>query len=330
MPQAGSLLSRDVEQLLPGVLRRRYRPLKFVNNEFQIVPNIPDLEAGTPEVVREVEEEDGPEAVIVADNAADIPDGQEGLTEDRYRTFCIMYAVSYTMQQMRAYEKAGKFDQTLQRKMLKANRKIEEKDNQMAAFGSKAFNVTGFMNNPGVTLDNTNTIDFAAEATTGKQMYEFVLDRLGTIQDSTDETENPNNLLIPPKLMTEWTETTVSTNADKSVYQYLLDNGIASIQTAPECKSAKLEAAGVHNAGTNKDRIVFYPREMQVGLIDAQATGDIVFEVIERHIEPLQMAPEDYHETRKLKYIAPMFKCVTPTIVNYLDSLFYTDIAQVA
>jgi len=328
MPQAGALLSRDAEQLLPGVLRKRYRPLKFVNNEFQIIPNIPDLEAGTPEVVREVEEEEGPEAVIVADNAADIPAGDEGLSEDRYRTFCIMYAVSYTMQHMRAFEKAGKFDQSLQRKMLKANRKIEEKDNQLAAYGSAAFNVKGFLNNASVTLENSNTIDFYDATTTGKTMYEFILDTLGTIQDSTDETENPNNLLIPPLLMTQWTQTTVSNNADKSVYQYLLENGIGSIQTAPECKSAKLEANGVQSGGTNKDRIVFYPREQQVGLIDTETTGDIVFEVIERHIEPLQMAPEDYHETRKLKYIAPMFKCVTPTIINYPDAMYYTDLAK--
>ncbi|MEO1208290.1 MAG: major capsid family protein [Cyanobacteria bacterium J06638_20] len=319
---ANLFLSRRLEQLLLGVLTKRYRALYFSSGI--VIPTVADLEVGASEVVREKIAEIGA-AAILAENANDIPVIDMEVGEDRYRVLMVASSVSYSMQQMRAMEKAGNANMIDARKMVIANRAIEEKDNKLAAFGSTPLGMTGFLNNGSVTINNSS-FDFWAGATTAKQMAEFILDELAVVVNTSDGAEVPSDLLLSISLDRRLKSVQMSDNADRSVYEYLLANGISSITPVPECGAAKLEANGVLAGGTNKDRIVFYPRE-ELGMVDPETEMPLP-EVVERHIEPLQQAPMDFWETKNLRTVIPMFKCVTPTIVNYPSAMRYVNHAQ--
>lgn len=316
---AGMFLSRRLEQLLIGVLTKRYRALHFSNG--MVVPTVADLDVGASEVVREKITEIGA-AAILAENAGDVPVIDLEVGEDRYRTVMIASSISYSMQQMRALEKAGNATEVDARKLLIANRAIEEKDNKLAAFGSTALGLKGMLNNASVGVNNSS-FDFWDEATTAKEMAEFILDEMAVVITASDGAEVPSDLLVSISLERRLRSVQMSDNADRSVYEYLLANGVSSMMAVPECGFAKLEANGVLAAATNKDRIVFYPRE-DMGMLDPEL-GTFFPEIIERHIEPTQQAPMEYWETKNLRTVIPVFKCATPTIVNYPSAMRYVN-----
>lgn len=321
----GLHLSRRLEQLLPGVIGKRYRKLLFANGE--IVPTMADLQAGAAEVVRDRIGEVG-DAAILADKAADIPLVDLEMGEDRYRAFMIAAGISYSMQEMRAIEFSGNANMISSRRLSVANRVIEEKDNSIAAFGDSRMGFTGFLNNASVTVNNSSFDPYTA---TPDALAEFFVDEIAGIVKSTSAAEIPGDVVLSIDLDLLLTGTRM-TDGDRSVKRYILDNSeyITSIRACPECAWDVLEANGVLAGGTNKDRIVFYPFErVPMGMTDAEGlTAQIDPEVVERHVEPTQQAPLEWHQTKDLRKIIPLFKCVTPTIINYPGALKYVDVAK--
>jgi hypothetical protein len=101
----------------------------------------------------------------------------------------------------------------------------------------------------------------------------------------------------------------------KSVYQSIVDSlsglGIPfQFIVTPEASKANLEANGVKSPSANKERMVLFPLDP---------------EVVERHVEVIQLAPPKFIETRSMNTIYPMFGCTSPVIVNYPAAFSYVD-----
>lgn len=308
MATGGTNLYRKLEQLLPGVLGRRYRRLGFEDGT--IVPTQADLQAGAAEVIRETMAEVG-DAKIVSDGAIDLPIVDLSADEDRYKILMIASAFSFTLQQERAYEKAMNSAQMAQRKMTLAQRSIAEKANKITAFGNTQVGINGFLNNAGVTANNSSFDPYAA---TPDELAEFFIDEVAAVVSSTNAVEYPDHALISIDLDFLLMGTRMTDGA-QSVKSYILQNtdAIASIRSTPECGFQMLEDNGVLAGGTNKDRIVLYPMNN---------------EVVERHIEPTRMAPPEYVERKNMRTLYPMFHCLTPTIVNYPGAMRYINVAK--
>lgn len=324
---AGLFLARRLEQLLPGVLTKRYRKLMF--SDGMIVPTMPDLEVGAQEVVRESVSETGT-ARLLADNSNDIPLSNISTGEDKYPVFMVASAIGWTFQQTRAIEKAGSADMVSSRRVSVVNRLIEEKDNRFAAFGDTSLGLTGFVNDPAVVPNDTTFNPYTASP---DDLAEFFMDQLAPVVRSSNSAEIPGDVLvsIDMDLLISGTRMTDGTQTVKS---YVLNNNdyITSIKGVPEVGFQFLEDNGVLASGTNKDRVIFYPFERLSGMeqVDDGEDGivDATPEVCERHVEPLQQFPVEWHERRDGKYIIPFFKCSTPTIINYTDAMRYVDVLK--
>lgn len=321
MTTGGMYLYRRLEQLLPGVVAKKYRRLRFYEGE--IVPTMGDLQAGAAEVVRESLAEVG-DAALISDGAVDIPVVDIAATEQRYRVFMYASAFSFTMQEMRAVEKAGNAEFVNARKQNLAMRSIAERVNRFAAYGSAAHGVTGFMNNGSVSADNNSTNLYTA---TPDALKEFFMDWAATVSKATSGTFDAMDIVVSHDINTLLTNTRM-TDGDKSVKQVILENSdyIRSIRWVDEAAFDQMVGGTA-----DKDRIVFYPFE-DLALGDGRdATLEMAQpEILERHVEPTQVAPSEYWEVKNLRTVVPMFMCVTPTIVNYPDAMRYVDVPKKA
>jgi hypothetical protein len=296
---AGVHLKRFLEQRLPAVLEKRYRNLNFENGS--IIPTIPDLQAGAATLVQEQMEVVG-EAAIGADEAFDIPLSDIGAEEVSYKIIAVFSGFHFTFRQMQAADRSGV--PLSDKKAFAARRAIAEKMNQIAAFGTSKYDLTGFLNNVDVPVNNSSFNPYAA---TGDELAEWIIDECIAIEDSTELTEMPNTLLVTPLLHGEMVKKRMS-DSDTTVEQFVLKStGLASIRKLTELKSATLEANGVQAASTNKDRMVLYPLDS---------------EILERHIEPTAPMPQEY---RGGKYITPMYACTSPVIWNFPKAGRYID-----
>ncbi|MGD1908162.1 MAG: major capsid family protein [Leptolyngbyaceae cyanobacterium] len=319
-PTGGKFLSRRLEQLLPGVLSKRYRNLYF---DGIVCPTLPDIEVGASELVLENIQEVG-EATVLADKATDIPVVDVKAGEDRFRVMMIAAAMGWSFQEMQALEKSGDASRINDRKMRAVYRAIKEKANKIAAYGDPARGFKGMLNHGGITPDNSS---FNPYTSTPDELAEFFIEEVGKVVDAVEGADIPGDVLVSLNLKTRLASTRM-TDGGVSVLRYILDNAdyITSITGVPECGFARLEANGVLTAGTNKDRIMLYPMER----VPADADPDNLPspEVVERHIAPLAQAPEEYWERRDMRTIVPMYECVSQTFINYPGSCRYIDVVK--
>jgi hypothetical protein len=318
MASGGLYLFRRLEQLLPGVVSKRYRRLRFY--EGQIVPVVPDLQAGAAEVVREYLSEVG-DAALISDGAVDIPVVDISSDEVRYRVFMYASAFSYTMQQMRAIEFAGNAAMIDARKQRLAMRSIAERVNAFGAFGSAAHGVTGFMNNDSVSLENSSTNLWAL---TPDELKQFFMDWAATVSKSTSGAFDALDVVVSHDINTLLTNTRL-TDSQVSVKQHILQSSdyIQSISWVDEAAYDNMVGGTA-----NKDRIAFYPFERLNGEPDPEMAMADEPEACEMHAEPVQLAPQEYWETKNLRTVVPMFMCVSPAIINYPDAFQYVDVPK--
>jgi hypothetical protein len=328
MATGGMSLQERLRQLLPGVVTQPYEQLKYYDGT--IVPTVPDLQPGAPEVLREQLKEVG-DAAVVSDEAVDIPVVDISATEARYRTFMIASAFSYSLQQMRAIEAASNADAIgaarHARKMQTGMRSIAERDNKIAAYGG--YGVTGFLNDASVTSDDNSTNLYTA---TADALSEFFIDKAATVASSTDGRFVAGDLVLSYDLYVLLAKKRM-TDGNRSVMSYLLDpqvtgGVIRSITWSFEAGHAKLAANGAGVA--DKDRIVFYPFERMAADIDPDMEMFNQPEIVERHIEPTQIAPGDFWQTKDLNKVVPMFRCCTQTIINHPEAMLYVDVPKKA
>lgn len=323
MATGGLYLFRRLEQLLPGVVSKPYRRLKFY--EGMVVPTIADLQAGAAEVVRESLSEVG-DAAIVSDGAVDIPVVDISSDEERYRVLMFASAFSFTMQQMRAIEAAGNAQMVSARKQALAMRSIAERVNTFTAYGNTGLGLTGFLNNADVTADDNSTNLYTA---TPDVLAEFFIEGAAAISVAEEGTFEAADVLVSHDIYVLLSSTRM-TDGSMNVLNYILLNSgglVRSVQWASECGTTRLTAAGVGE--TDKDRIVFYPFERMAADVDDSLEMDMP-EILERHVEPVQVAPQDYWEVKNLRQVVPMFMCTTPTMINYPQAMAYVDVPKKA
>ena len=323
MVSGGKYLFRRLEQLLPGVVSKRYERLRF--HDGVIHPVLADLEAGAAEVIRDNLQEVG-DSAIVSDGAFDIPVVDIAATESRYKIMMIASGFSWTMQQMRAMDKAENADFVSSRKQLLAMRSIAERVNNLAAFGVHQLGFTGFINDPRVVADDTTLNLYTISP---DEVATFFLERSAEVSIAFGGTFASANVLVSHRIFVMLNSRRMSDGAQSIASYIAANNGgiIDQITWTTEAGFASLQNAGVGVA--NKDRIVFYPSERLNGDQDATLANNQP-EMIERHIEPAQVAPIDYWEVKGLRQVVPMFMCTTPTIINYPESMRYVDVPKKA
>lgn len=320
----GLYLARRLEQLLPGVVSKPYRSLKFY--EGRIVPTMADLEPGAAEVVREAMSEVG-DAALTSDGAVDIPIVDIQMDEQRYRVVMFASAISWTLQQMRAMEKARNANFVDARKQSLAMRSIAERSDRFAAYGNASLSITGFFNHPDVAADNSSTNLFAL---TPDQLSEFFIQRAAAVAVQSAGTYEAADVVVSHDIYVLLSSTRM-TDGSTSVLNYILANSggmVSSITWVSEASSAKLTTAEIGQP--NKDRIVFYPFERLDADIDPEMEMAMQPEILERHVEPIQIAPQNFWETKNLRQVVPMYGCFTPTMINEPGALNYVDVPKKA
>jgi hypothetical protein len=312
MTTGGNLLYRALEQNMPGVLSRRYRDLAFENGK--IIPTQADLKPGAAEVVRDTVDEVG-DADIVSDGAFDIPIVDVSAGEDRYKIFMIASAFSYTFQQERAYNYASKLTEINNRKQMLARRSIAERHHRIGAYGDTRLNVTGFLNNANVTLNNSS---FNPNTATPDQLAEFFVDELKAAHTASNNVEMPMDVLISTGFYFKLVKTRMpdsSVTVLTYIKQALSEEEVNfNIMKCQECDSDSLERYGAQAGGTNKDLITLYTKDP---------------EVVERHIELTKLMPQEWVTVRDGRKVYPMFSSTTQTIINHPGAFRYIKVTKV-
>ncbi|MBP0006220.1 MAG: DUF2184 domain-containing protein [Cyanobacteria bacterium SBC] len=312
-PQASIARKRYLQQKLDRLLERRHRTLVYENGE--AIPTLADLQAGVSEIVQEQIEQTG-DAKVISEQAFDIPLADANLTEVSYPVIVIASGFSYTLIEMQKIERAasnGSRFRVNDKRGEAAARAIAEKVNRYTAYGSSQYNFPGFLNHPDVDVEDSST-DIFDSNTTDDEVYDFVKDRVYDIAKRTELIEQPTTLRVSIDVHARLTDPRANSASDTTVKNLLLENlremGLREIVPDTHLNSDRLEQYGVHAAGTHKDRMVLYPKFP---------------EVVERHVEPLQMAPEEY---RNMRYIFPAYACVSPALINFPDAMYYIDLPK--
>lgn len=311
MTTGGLMLYGMLTQRLPGIREKMYRDLFYENGT--IIPTQADLEPGAAEVIAQSMDGVG-DADIISDGAFDMPLVDLSTSEDRYKVVMIASGFSFTFQQERAENFAGMFATIIDRKMATARRAIAERANKMAAYGDRRINTTGFLNQPGITLNNSS---FNPYTSTADPVSDWIIGELEAFHANSNNVGSPSTAVIPSSL---WFALIRKKIGDMTLLSYiqsaLSGNGMNfQLVRSDEARSADLEANGVQAGGTNKDRMVIYVRDP---------------DVLERHIELPQLMPEEWQDRRAARVIIPMFSCVTPTIISHLSGMRYVDFPKAA
>lgn len=304
----GIFLKRQLEQMLPKVLEKRYATLPFENGD--LVPTKPDLEPGAATLIQQQIETSG-EAAIVADEAFDIPLSDAATSETEYKVIAVYSGFHFTVRELQRAQLANVPIQ--ERKMLGARRAIAEKMNSIVAFGSARYGIDGFLTNPQVPVSDSSLDIFDRTGTSSDDVIAFFLDEVTSIIEASQMTESPNTALVSVRTHSELIKRRIP-DTNMNIKSYILENStyLEDILPCNELSSEVLETNGVHAPATNKDRMVIYP------LSD---------EILERHIEMVRPMPEEY---RSGKYIVPMYSCTTGVIWHYPLAGRYIDHPKVA
>jgi len=313
-------LYRMLQQKLPGVLRKRLRPLPFEDGS--LIPTIADLDIGAKEIIRDRITEVG-EANIMGGDSGDIPLVEVTAAEDTYRAVMVAAAFSYSFTEEMAADTAQRNGVQYNLRTTKqetAARVIAEKLNYFAAYGDTGLNVRGLVNNASVTLNNTSFNPFGS--VTPDDLANFFLTEIQAIATSTNNVEFPTEALVSTDLYYKLIRTRMPDSA-MNVLDYILGINRASgnpttvqrITPLNELRSTNLEAAGVQAGSTNKDRIVLYP------LNDS---------VLSRHNRPTAMVPAEYTYTKNMQRYFPMYACTSQTMIEYPAAFRYVDHVKAA
>jgi hypothetical protein len=183
---------------------------------------------------------------------------------------------------------------------------VEETENQIVAFGKPNAGFSGFINHPDVTVTTESGFNPFAAASTFAEIYDFIYELFVSL-------DAPNTIIVSSrvfKLLSSPRGVVGNTLMDELI-KNLAPLGLMAIKVATELDGESLNEQGVLGDAT-KDRIIIYDRNP---------------ESLERHAEPLMRAPE---EQRNGSTFIPIFKCITPVMINYPDSIGYFDVLNAA
>jgi hypothetical protein len=305
MPTSTGHLESYLDQRLPMLIEPRTRQLPYAMG--QRVPTMPDLEPGASTVSQIVIEELG-SAQLREGTATDLPISTATYHDRDFPVRAIWSAITMEYQEMRRadFATAKGAPNMIDRKINIARRAIEEAENRITAFGKSNMGFDGFINHPDITPDADESINLFAGATTDDEIYEFFFDKFNDVAFGT-------SMVVSPKIYKKLSMPRV--NTDTTIMQLLMTNlaplGLSEIAVDTELAGSELNAQGIRGDAT-KDRIVIYEKN---------PTN------LERHIEIIQRAPT---EQRNGVTVIPLFKCMTPVLVNHPESIGYFDVLNSA
>jgi len=320
MTTGGLLLQQQLQQFLPGIVRRRFSALPIYSG--QAFPVFPDLESGAAEIVRERLTEAG-DAELLGDGATDIPIVELSMTRDILPVQVYASAYSYTFREFQAFEKAGNAASITALKPMTAMRAIAERVDRYGAFGLPALGVTGFLNDPAVTAVNDTST--ALWSLTPDQLRRYIMDYAAQVAESSNGVFDKVNVWVSQPIYSLLVNTRM-TDSSQSVMASILgepEGYVNAIRWMTYLSSSRMVGG---QAG--KDRIVFAPAEppLPEAVDVSMLTG--FAETAEMHVEPLQLVPEQYWETRKMKIIVPQYMAVGPGTILQPDGFLYVDVTD--
>lgn len=321
MPTGGSILYRRLQQRKNQVLRERRQRKPFADGTY--IPTAFDIRPGARTFIQDRVQEYG-QALIMAPDAADFPLVEITADELEYRIFMIgaAYKMTYGENQAQAFAESNNQQfSTRDVKMSTVVRAIEEKMNDLAAYGDTRLGVTGALNDPAVTLVNSSFDPYDRSANTPEAVAAWFLDSIGGIAVSTNNVEYPTDAVVATELWNELAARQMSQTSE-TILSFILrtqreasnqnQGGITNIWRSTECRSSNLEAAGAQAAGTNKDRIWLYPRFPDV--LEKHALAGVI-----------QSYPEDWAGQGPGFKTYPMYGCQSQMIYNFPGAIRYID-----
>lgn len=134
---------------------------------------------------------------------------------------------------------------------------VENKIEDIAAYGLPIGGLKGLLNHPNVTLVAPITGDWGNPATTAEQMADDANKLVQTVVDQTEETFLPNTLLLDSVSKGRMANKKM-TQTDTTALKWFLDNNeyIDKIETWYKCKNADAAGTGPRAACYKRDPIV--------------------------------------------------------------------------
>ncbi|MGK7892354.1 MAG: major capsid family protein [Xenococcus sp. (in: cyanobacteria)] len=306
---AGSYLSRQLEQRIGKVYEKKYAPLWAEAGRF--LTATPDLDPGATSIIEEIIEAVG-KAEELSDMSDDVPLVAISEDENRFKVHCFVLAYKYTITQLHRARKTG--DDISLRRAAVVDRILREQVHNVAVFGDKKRGSQGFFNNDQVPVSSTgynpNTASF-------QDHLDFVGERLAKVRKRNHQTEDVSLILVSDDLKFLWNRTR-NANGTTTVSRALMeDYGVANngtltgIYSVNECSAEELEAFGVRPSGTDEDRVIFVPESEDVA---------------ERHYFPCDYLPP---QLRDMSYKVCAYHGTSETIIHYPEAMEYSDIPKV-
>lgn len=305
---AGSFLSRELEQRLPGVYSKKYANLWA--EEGQYIPVGGTVEEGATSVVEEIMEEVGL-AAEMTDLADDVPIVSVSVAEGKFNIHTFILGYTYSVLQLKAMAKSGRNLNV--RKVIATDRGLRQKVHETLVFGDLKRGSKGFFNNPNVP---TASSSYDPNTSSFQDDIDFVAKYMEATESRNILQERTAFILVPNKLKYTWIKK-FNTQGTQNVMQNILEsfgtaNGgsLRGIYSVNECNAQLLEQFGVKTAGTDEDRVVFIPESSDV--VERLASA------------PSYMPPQ----LVGLNYKVCAYVSTSETIVHYPDAMSYVDIAK--
>ena len=249
-PQQGAKFERDLESVKSQVLEAKMVP----QNGARLIPQAGDVEPWAETFIHQMVDHTGV-ARLVSDYADDLPLVDAHGREDSYRVKEIGCAFQFSKKEIQQNAR-GNINLS-QRRPMSARRAIEEKLNRIMWYGDIEGGLFGFFNFPFIPRYASDV------AYDGTETAADVLADLNTIANrpylDTDTVANqPNTMLVSPKVYTYISTTPRSSDSDATIMEYFLANNpfISEMENAQE-----LAGAGPNG----EDLIVVYRRELDYG-----------------------------------------------------------------
>jgi hypothetical protein len=305
-----TLLANSNRQILPDVLKRKFRNLVFEGSSPNtVLPTEGGLKAGAKYLVQ-LEASHRANAIgdeLISDDATDVQLVDVGLDETTYKVVTIKRAYSYTYEEMESIQ-SGAMDVTSER-ALACRRVIAEISNRLGAFGAPGSGLSGMLNNDQVPYLNSSFDFFTAEPA---EIADFFREQITAVSDETNQVERIDTILLPDAQYDHMMFKLIP-GTSSSILTFLSETLKAhghevKMHKITECKASQLERAKVLPAGTNKDRLVFYSKTK---------------ETLCRKVEPVKKLPEEYSNSR---YKTVLRQRVSDVMVHYPLSMRYVDV----
>lgn len=303
-------LRGELERKLPQIYGKRYPGLWGITGE--IIPMTPAADLVAMEKIYAEYTSEAGQAKIYAEKSQDIPLVSTGSTEDNYKIFTAALGARWTFIELEQARIMPMKDLVMRRTMA-VQRGLDEKCHRMAIFGDTVHK--GLLNQTTVPQISPS-LDLDAPGTTSADLIDFFAMIFGTMEDSTNDVEMPDTLILPPKVH-RLLRSKVVANTDKTVLVHLLENyGTASggtlrrIVSKRELTSENLETYGVKAGGTNKDMIVLMSSNPDS--IHMEFTG-------------FSQLPLTANDT-STGYTQISYRCQTEVMAHYPKSMLYVNI----